>query len=142
MVTCGKLRPLDVWADFCLHCLCLADEDLLFTVPMISVSSIKKRNKAKNRVVKSSLHSFMLTTKKETGLGVKQNSPTDFRSVEELGERGSSGEHPTTPVLLLPSGQVCVLCPPELLLPARMLALGAWGGKPSLCEHLLQENRS
>lgn len=44
MGTHRRLRPLSVWADFCL---CLPEEDLLFTLPMISVSPTEKQKSRK-----------------------------------------------------------------------------------------------
>lgn len=82
MVTQGRLRPPNVCADFFLHRVFVADEDLLFILPMISVSSgkTKQNKKSKNQVVQSSLHPVTLATKQEAALGAEQNSPIGFTS--------------------------------------------------------------
>ena len=88
---------------------------------------------------------FCYGNSKENRFGSKAKEPHWLHVVGGTGRgdtRASSGKCPTTAVLLLPSGQIRVLCQPGLLLPRRVLVLGAWGGKPSLQECILQENRS
>lgn len=52
MVTQGRLRPPNVCADFFLHRVFVADEDLLFILPMISVSSGKTKQNKKAAKIK------------------------------------------------------------------------------------------